>query len=288
MKKSVSLFAQAKTNNEKITMVTAYDYTSARLVDLAGVDVILVGDSLGNVMLGYSNVLPVTVNDMIHHGKAVVKGTQDAFVIVDMPFMSYQVSVQQAIENAGKIIKETDANAIKLEGGKSVTPQVEAIVKAGIPVVGHLGLTPQSFNTLGGYKVQGKQTKAAMELLNDAIALQQAGACAIVLECVPSKLAQLITQTLDVATIGIGAGTGCDGQVLVFQDMLGLNLNHTPKFVKKYASLAQDIQDAIGGYCQEVKDQSFPSAPYEFAIKDEIIEQVREFIFSKESDDDSN
>lgn len=288
MKKTVSLFGEAKSKNEKITMVTAYDYTSARLVDLSGVDVILVGDSLGNVMLGYQNVLPVTISDMIHHGKAVVKGAHEAFVVIDMPFMSYQISPEQALENAGKIIKETNGNAIKLEGGKNVCPQVKAIVNAGIPVIGHLGLTPQSFNALGGYKVQGKQVQAATNLVNDALALQAAGVCAIVLECVPSKLAGLITQVVDVATIGIGAGSDCDGQVLVFQDLLGLNLNHTPKFVKKYANLAQDVQDALGNYCQDVRNQEFPSAPYEYAIKDEIIEELRMIIEKKELDNDSN
>ena len=268
-------------------MVTAYDYTSARLADLAGVDVILVGDSLGNVMLGYESVLPVTVTDMIHHGKAVVKGCQEAFVVIDMPFMSYQVSPQQALENAGKIIKETGGNAIKLEGGKNVREQVRAIVNAGIPVIGHLGLTPQSFNALGGYKVQGRQAQAAIALIEDALALQEAGVRAIVLECVPSALAKMVTDSLDVATIGIGAGSDCDGQVLVFQDLLGLNLDHTPKFVKKYANLAQDVQDALKTYCREVKDQSFPSAPYEFAIKDEVIAKIKEHLDSKEKNNDN-
>lgn len=281
MKKTVSLFAQAKSDQKKITMVTAYDYTSARIVDRAGVDVVLVGDSLANVMLGYSNVLPVTLTEMIHHGKAVVKGCQDAFVIIDMPFMSYQISPQQALENAGRIIKETDGNAIKLEGGRAVCAQVKAIVTAGIPVVGHLGLTPQSINTLSGYKVQGRQTQAALDLIADALALQEAGVCAIVLECVPSKLARMITDILTVATIGIGAGSDCDGQVLVFQDLLGLNLDHTPKFVKKYANLAQDIQMAINDYCQEVKSKKFPEGPYEFVIKDEIIAEIQNILTAK-------
>ena len=220
-----------------VSMLTAYDYNTARTIDEAGVDMILVGDSLGNVMLGYENTLAVTVDDMIHHGKAVCRGAKEAFVVIDMPFMSYQPSVEEAVRNAGRIMKETGCHAVKLEGGREYADRIKAIVEAGIPVVAHIGLTPQSVNALGGYKVQGKSLQQAHKLIVDAKAVEQAGAFAITLECVPAELATLITERSKALTIGIGAGNGCDGQVLVYQDMLGFTDGFTPKFVKKYADV---------------------------------------------------
>ena len=223
MKKTVSTFQDAKKNGEKVTMLTAYDYSTAKLIDEAGIDSILVGDSLGNVILGYEDTISVTMEDMIHHGAAVARGAKNALIVIDMPFMSYQASVYDAVVNAGRLMKEGRANAVKLEGGAGVCPQIKAITDSGIPVVAHLGLTPQSVNAFGGYKVQGKSGEAAAKLLEDALAVQEAGAFAVVLECVPAKLATLITEKLDIITIGIGAGNGCDGQVLVYQDMLGMS-----------------------------------------------------------------
>ncbi|HBN38170.1 MAG TPA: 3-methyl-2-oxobutanoate hydroxymethyltransferase, partial [Ruminococcaceae bacterium] len=222
MKNTVLTFAKAKEEKTKISMLTAYDYSTAKLMNDAGINSILVGDSLGNVVLGYENTVSVTMGDMIHHTKAVSRGAKDALVIADMPFMSYQTSVYDAVVNAGRLLKEGGANAVKLEGGKEVCPQIKAIVDAGIPVCAHIGLTPQSVNALGGNRVQGKTELAAKKLLEDALAVQEAGAFAVVIEAVPEKLASLITSRLDIVTIGIGAGNGCDGQVLVYQDMLGM------------------------------------------------------------------
>ncbi len=274
MKNSITTFQKAKQEHTKISMLTAYDYSMAKLMDEAGVDSILVGDSLGNVILGYENTLAVTMEDMIHHGKAVVRGVKKAFVIIDMPFMSYQTSVYDAVTNAGRIIKQTGASAVKLEGGANMCPQIRAITEASIPVMGHLGLTPQAINALGGFKVQGKSEEAAKKLLEDAKAVEAAGAFALVLECIPSKLAALVTNALTIPTIGIGAGPGCDGQVLVFQDMLGMFSDFTPKFVKQYANLGDSMKAAFQSYCQEIQNGVFPGPEHEYAIADEILEKL--------------
>ena len=275
MKNTVLTLQQAKDENKKITMLTAYDYSTARLIDEAGVNMILVGDSLGNVMLGYEDTVSVTMEDMIHHGAAVARGAKNAMVVVDMPFMSYQTSVYDALTNAGRLMKEARANAVKLEGGVDVCPQIKAIVSAGIPVVAHIGLTPQSVNAFGGHKVQGKNEVAAKKLLEDALAVEAAGAFAVVIEGVPAKLAELITQRLSVPTIGIGAGAACDGQVLVYQDMLGMYADFTPKFVKKFANVGEVMKAAFARYIEEVGSGAFPSEEHCYAIDSEIIEKLR-------------
>lgn len=274
MKNTVLTFAKAKEEKTKISMLTAYDYSTAKLMNDAGINSILVGDSLGNVVLGYENTVSVTMEDMIHHTKAVSRGAKDALVIADMPFMSYQTSVYDAVVNAGRLLKEGGANAVKLEGGKEVCPQIKAIVDAGIPVCAHIGLTPQSVNALGGNRVQGKTELAAKKLLEDAIAVQEAGAFAVVIEAVPEKLASLITCRLDIVTIGIGAGNGCDGQVLVYQDMLGMFSDFTPKFVKRYANIGEMMTSAFKQYDEDVKNSSFPSEEHTYKIDDEIIEKL--------------
>ena len=258
-----------------ISMLTAYDYNTARNIDEAGIDMILVGDSLGNVMLGYENTLAVTVEDMIHHGKAVVRGAKEAFVVVDMPFMSYQASVEDAVRNAGRIMKETNCQAVKLEGGVEYADRIKAIVEAGIPVVAHIGLTPQSVNAMGGYKVQGKSLKQARKLLADAKAVEEAGAFAITLEGVPEALARMITERSDALTIGIGASSACDGQVLVYQDMLGFSNGFIPKFVKKYADLHSIMVDAFKQYKQECENRTFPSEAQTYGISEEVLEQLK-------------
>ncbi len=274
MKKTVGTFQNAKKNGEKVTMLTAYDYSTAKLVDEAGIDSILVGDSLGNVILGYEDTISVTMEDMIHHGAAVARGAKDALIVIDMPFMSYQASVYDAVVNAGRLMKEGRANAVKLEGGASVCPQIRAITESGIPVVAHLGLTPQSVNAFGGYKVQGKSETAAAKLLEDALAVQEAGAFAVVLECVPAKLAALITERLDITTIGIGAGSGCDGQVLVYQDMLGMFTDYVPKFVKQFARVGDIMKQAFADYKREVSEGTFPAPEHSYKIEDEVIEKL--------------
>lgn len=274
MKKTVSTLQQAKENGQKITMLTAYDYSTAKLMDEAGIDMILVGDSLGNVILGYEDTISVTMEDMIHHGAAVSRGVKETMVVVDMPFMSYQVSVEEAVKNAGRLMKEGRANAVKLEGGKSICPQIKAITQAGIPVVAHLGLTPQSINALGGYKVQGKSEDAAKKLLEDALAVQEAGAFALVLECVPTKLASLITKKLTIPTIGIGAGNECDGQVLVYQDMLGMFSDYVPKFVKQFAQVGEIMKKAFTDYKEEVASGAFPAEKNSYKIDDEVIDKL--------------
>lgn len=274
MKKTVLTFAEAKEQGEKLTMLTAYDYSTAKLIDGAGIDAILVGDSLGNVMLGYEDTLSVTVEDMIHHGAAVSRGTKEALVVIDMPFMSYQTSVYDAVVNAGRLMKEGRAGAVKLEGGKEVCPQIKAITDAGIPVMAHLGLTPQSINAFGGFKVQGKTEAAAKKLIEDALAVQEAGAFALTLECVPDKLARLITNKLDIPTIGIGAGNGCDGQVLVYADMLGMFSDFTPKFVRRFAETGQVMTDAFKAYIAAVKDGSYPEEKHTYKIDDDVIEKL--------------
>ena len=261
---------------QPVSMLTAYDYNTARTIDEAGIDMILVGDSLGNVMLGYENTLAVTVDDMIHHGKAVCRGAKQAFVVIDMPFMSYQASVEEAVRNAGRIMKETNCQAVKLEGGVEYADRIKAIVQAGIPVVAHIGLTPQSFNALGGYKVQGKSLEQAQKLIQDAEAVAEAGAFAITLECVPAPLAKLITEQTDALTIGIGAGNGCDGQVLVYQDMLGYTGGFVPKFVKQYADLHSVMLEAFKQYKEECASRSFPEASQTYAISDEVMQALFE------------
>ena len=273
MKKTTTYFLEQK-GVRRISMLTAYDYPTAQTMAEAGVDMILVGDSLGNVILGYENTLAVTVDDMIHHGKAVCRGAQDAFVVIDMPFMSYQGSVYDALMNAGRIMKETNCQAVKMEGGAEYADRIKAMVQAGIPVVAHIGLTPQSFNTLGGYKVQGKTAAVAQKLIADAKAVCEAGAFAITLECVPEQLAKIVTESVPAITIGIGAGRYCDGQVLVYQDMLGYTAGRTPKFVKKYADVHDVMLNAFRQYKEDVEAQAFPSQEHTFAIDDEVLEKL--------------
>ena len=274
MKNSVLTFQKAKEEGRKISMLTAYDYPTARLIDEAGVNSVLVGDSLGNAILGYKDTLSVTMADMIHHGAAVARGIQNSLLVIDMPFMSYQTSVYDAVVNAGRLVKEAGANAVKLEGGASVCPQIKAIVEAGIPVVAHLGLTPQSVNVLGGFKAQGKDEKTARKLIDDAKAVEAAGAFALVLECVPSKLSKLVTQSLRIPTIGIGSGNSCDGQVLVSLDMLGVFAGASPKFVKRYTKIGELMKETFAAYHKEVQSGEFPSSEHEFAISDELIEKL--------------
>lgn len=273
-KNSAVTFKNAKKNGERLAMLTAYDYSTAKLMDETGINGILVGDSLGNVILGYEDTISVTMEDMIHHGAAVARGTKNALVVIDMPFMSYQTSVYDALVNAGRLMKEGRAGAVKLEGGKNICPQIEAITKAGIPVMGHLGLTPQAINAFGGFKVQGKTQEAAEQLLEDALAVEKAGAFALVLECVPRKLADIITEKLTIPTIGIGAGNGCDGQILVYQDLLGMFSDFTPKFVKKYANVGEIMKDAFSAYVEDVKQGAFPEKKHEYDIADEVIEKL--------------
>ena len=274
MKNTVVTFQQMKEKGEKISMLTAYDYSTAKLEDEAGVNSILVGDSLGNVILGYEDTISVTVDDMIHHGRAVARGAQNALVIIDMPFMSYQTSVYDAVVNAGRLMKEGHAGAVKLEGGRKVCPQIKAIVEAGIPVCAHLGLTPQSIHAFGGFKVQGKTEAAARELLEDAMAVQEAGAFAVVLEGIPKKLADLVTEKLSIPTIGIGAGNGCDEQVLVYQDLLGMFSDFTPKFVKRYANIGEIMKEAFTQYFEEIRSGAFPGEEHEYKIDDDIIDKL--------------
>lgn len=257
-----------------ISMLTAYDYNTARTIDEAGIDMILVGDSLGNVMLGYENTLAVTVEDMIHHGKAVVRGAKEAMVVIDMPFMSYHASIEDAVRNAGRIVKETNCQAVKIEGGVEYADRIKAIVDAGIPVVAHIGLTPQWVNAFGGYKVQGKSLERARKLLADAKAVEEAGAFAITLECVPEALAKIITERTKALTIGIGASRHCDGQVLVYQDMLGYTDGKTAKFVKKYADLHSIMLEAFKQYKTECEQRTFPGEGLTYAISDEVIEAL--------------
>lgn len=273
MKKTIFELVDRK-GVQPISMLTAYDYHTACAIDEAGIDMILVGDSLGNVMLGYENTLAVTVEDMIHHGRAVCRGAKEAFVVVDMPFMSYQTSVRDAVANAGRIVKETNCQAVKLEGGAEYANRIRAIVTAGIPVVAHIGLTPQSVNALGGYKVQGKTAVAAQKLLDDARDVAEAGAFAITLECVPEAIATLITREVPALTIGIGAGNGCDGQVLVYQDMLGYTGGFTPKFVRKYANLHEVMLDAFRQYKADVESRAFPAKEHTYGVSEEVLDKL--------------
>ncbi|MGN0508854.1 MAG: 3-methyl-2-oxobutanoate hydroxymethyltransferase [Ruminococcus sp.] len=274
MKNTSVTFKESKKNGEKLTMLTAYDYTTAKLLDESGVDSILVGDSLGMVVLGYDDTLSVTMEDMIHHSSAVARGAKNALVITDMPFMSYQTSVYDAVVNAGRLVKEGKAQAVKLEGGIEFCEHIKAIVKASIPVCAHIGLTPQSINAFGGFKVQGKGKEEAQKLLDEARAVEEAGAFAVVLECVPAKLAKKISESISIPTIGIGAGAGCDGQVLVYQDMLAMYSDFKPKFVKQYAQIGSVMKDAFKQYISEVKSGAFPSEEHTFKIDDDIIENL--------------
>lgn len=271
---TVKSFLKAKQNGHKISMLTAYDYTTARLLDDGGVDTILVGDSLGMVILGYTTTLEVTMEDMLHHTKAVSRGVKSALVIGDMPFLSYHISIEDTIRNAGRFIKEAGAHAVKLEGGVEVADKVKALVAAQIPVVGHIGLTPQSVNMMGGFKVQGKSTEQAQKLIEDALALEEAGVFGIVLECIPEQLAKIISEKLTIPTIGIGAGKYCDGQVLVIQDVLGMYQELQPKFAKKYKETGKDIIEATQKYIKEIQDGIFPAKEHTFSIKDEVLEKL--------------
>ena len=263
-----------KEKNEPIVMVTAYDYPTAKLVDEVGVELILVGDSLGMVVLGYDTTIPVTIEEMIHHGKAVVRGTKNAFVIVDMPFLTYHLGIEKAVYHAGRIFQETGAKAVKLEGGKELVPVIQAIIQAGIPVMGHIGLTPQSVHQLGGFKVQGKSKETAIKLMDDAKALEEAGVFGIVLEAIPDDLAEMISNRVTVPTIGIGAGNACDGQVLVFHDMIQYGVNRSPKFVKVYDHVGDIVKRSITRYSEEVKARSFPSKEHSFSMDEYILEQL--------------
>lgn len=274
MKNTAATFAAAKAKGEKLSMLTAYDYSTAMLEDESGINGILVGDSLGNVVLGYEDTVSVTMEDMIHHGAAVARGAKNALVVVDMPFMSYEVTVEEAVRNAGRLMKEGRAGAVKLEGGVRVAEQIRAIVKAGIPVMGHIGLTPQSINVFGGFKVQGKSEEAARALLADAKAVEEAGAFAVVIEAVPAALAQMITDAVSIPTIGIGAGAGCDGQILVYQDMLGMFSDFTPKFVKRYANVGEVMREAFANYAAEVASGAFPTEEHTYKIKDDVLEKL--------------
>lgn len=274
MKNTVTTLQEQKNNGEKITMITCYDYSSAKIMEEAGINTILVGDSLGNVMLGYEDTLQVTMEDMIHHCAAVSRGIKDTFLVCDMPFMSYQAGVHDAVVNAGRLVKEGRANMVKLEGGVEVCPQIEAIVKASIPVCAHIGLTPQSINAFGGYKVQGKTEAAAKKLIEDAFAVEKAGASMVVLEGVPAKLAKMVTEKLSIPTIGIGAGKDTDGQVLVMQDMLGMFNDFVPKFVKQFGNMGDVMKEAFENYDKEVQDGTFPGDEHTYDIDDVIIEKL--------------
>ncbi|MCI8993447.1 MAG: 3-methyl-2-oxobutanoate hydroxymethyltransferase [Eubacterium sp.] len=274
MKNTVKTLLEQKKQGDKITMLTCYDYSMAKLMDEAGINTLLIGDSLGQVVLGYEDTLSVTMEDMIHHTRAVARGAKNALVIADMPFMSYQTSVYDAVVNAGRLVKEGRAQMVKLEGGATVCEQIRAIVDASIPVCAHLGLTPQSVNAFGGFKVQGKSEEAAQQIIDDAKKVEEAGASLLVLECVPAGLAKIITEKLEIPTIGIGAGNGCDGQVLVYQDMLGMFTDFTPKFVRKFADLGSEMKKAFTAYSEAVKDGSFPSAEHTYKISDDILDKL--------------
>ncbi|HCW03231.1 MAG TPA: 3-methyl-2-oxobutanoate hydroxymethyltransferase [Clostridium sp.] len=274
MKNTTISFQNTKDAGDKITMLTAYDYSMAKLMDECEIDAILVGDSLIMVCLGYENTLSVTMEDMIHHTSAVTRAAKKALVVSDLPFMSYQTSVYDAVYNAGRLVKEANAQAVKIEGGLEIVEQVKAIVNASIPVMGHIGLTPQSINAFGGFKVQGKTEAAAKKLIEDALAIEAAGAFAITLECVPAKLAQLISSKLTIPTIGIGAGKGCDGQILVYQDMMGIFDDFKPRFVKQYNQIGDLMKSSIKTYISEVKEGIFPGQEHQFTIDDSIIEKL--------------
>lgn len=275
MRVSINQIKAMKQKGEKIVMLTAYDYSTARLVDEAGIPLILVGDSLGMVILGYDSTIPVTIKEMLHHTRAVVRGTQKALVAGDMPFMTYHLSVEQAMRNAGRFLQEAGCQAVKLEGGVTIAEKIKAIVDCGIPVMGHIGLTPQSINQLGGFKIQGKTPEAAQKLLDDARAVEQAGAFAVVLETVPAPLATLISQKIGIPTIGIGAGTGCDGQVQVINDILGSFADFVPKHAKQYVKLTDIISKAVTEYYHEVKDGKFPTEAQSFPMDESVLKGLK-------------
>ena len=268
-----------KVRGEKIPMMTAYDYTSAKLLEQAGIPLMLVGDSLGMVVLGYDSTIPVTMDDMLHHIKTVVRGTEKAHIVGDLPFMSYHADVSEAIRNAGRILKEGGAQSVNLEGGQEMAETVNRIVKSGIPVMGHVGLTPQSVHQLSGYRVQGKSINDAIRLMEDTRALEEAGAYAVVLECVPAALSQMITDRLSIPTIGIGAGAGCDGQVQVFHDFLGLFTDFLPKHARRYANLAETIQDATAQYISDVHQGEFPTAKESYKMSQSVLDQLAGEVF---------
>lgn len=263
-----------KEENQKITMLTAYDYPTAKLLDEAQVDSILVGDSLGMVVLGYEDTTQVTMEDMLHHVKAVTRGVKNALVVADMPFLSYHLGVEKAVYNAGRFIQEAKAQAVKLEGGREVVEEIKAIIKAGIPVMGHIGLTPQSIHNLGGYYVQGKTDEQAKKLIEDAKILEDAGVFAIVLELVPAEIASIISKQISIPTIGIGAGVGCDGQVLVTHDMIGLFQGNIAKFVKQYCEVGKSIKEAVINYNKDVKAGIFPSEEHSFHFQSDSIKKL--------------
>jgi len=271
---TTAVLKEKKQKGEKITMLTAYDYATAMLLDQAGIDVALVGDSVGNVILGFENTLAVTMDDMVHHTKAVVRGVKNTMVVGDMPFLSYHISIPESVRNAGRLIQEGGAQAVKLEGGRERVDVIKAILDAEIPVMGHIGLTPQSVHQFGGFKVQGRDLETAKRLIEDAKALERAGVFSIVLEGVPAALAKIITEEVTIPTIGIGAGPHCDGQVLVINDMLGLTQGHVPKFVKKFANLHPLMLEGIKAYIDEVKAGTFPAEEHCYSIDDEIIEKL--------------
>jgi len=264
-------FREMKQKKEKISMITAYDFPTAQLVDEAGVEFILVGDSLGMVVLGYKDTLAVTLDDMIHHGKAVVRGSEKAFVVIDMPFLTYEINSDEALRNAGRIIQETGAQGVKLEGGLEIIEAVRKIVQAGIPVIGHLGLTPQSAGQLGGFKVQGKDPTVAKKMIEDSLALEEAGAFSLVLECIPWQLAEVITEKLSIPVIGIGAGKQCDGQVLVYHDVMGLYTGKRPKFVKQYADARSEMVRGVEAYVSEIRQGVFPEDKHIFSMSEEAL-----------------
>lgn len=274
MKNTVLTFKQAKAEGKKLSMLTAYDYSMAKIIDESGVNGILIGDSLGMVVKGEEDTLAVTMEEVIYHTKAVKRGTKNALVVSDMPFLSYQASIEQAVLNAGRLVKEGGASAVKLEGGANVAAQVKAIVDAQIPVMGHIGLTPQSVNAFGGFKVQGKSEEAAKKLIEDAVLLEQAGAFSIVLEGIPEKVAEIITSSVSIPTIGIGAGKYCDGQILVYQDMLGMFSDFVPKFVKQYANLGTIMREAISSYVNEVEEGAFPEEKHTFKIDESELKKL--------------
>lgn len=274
MKNTVMTFRQAKAEGKKLSMLTAYDYSMAKIIDESGVNGILIGDSLGMVVKGEEDTLSVTIEEVIYHTKAVKRGAKNALIVSDMPFLSYHVSIEQAVLNAGRLVKEGGATAVKLEGGANVAAQVKAIVDAQIPVMGHIGLTPQSVNAFGGFKVQGKSEAAAKQLIEDAVLLEKSGAFAIVLEGIPEKVAELITKAVSIPTIGIGAGKHCDGQILVYQDMLGMFSDFVPKFVKQYAALGTIMKEAIGSYVNEVQEGVFPEEKHTFKIDETELKKL--------------
>jgi len=270
---TVNTLKEMKEKKERITMLTAYDYLTAKILDECGVEVLLVGDSLGMVVLGYENTLPVSFEDVLYHTKAVARGAKRAMVVADMPFLTYQVNREEALRNAGRYLKEGGAQGVKMEGGVEMAETIEKVVKTGIPVMGHIGLTPQSVHQLGGFKVQGSDLEKAKKLIEDAKALNEAGVFSIVLECVPFQLAQKITEIVSVPTIGIGAGPHCDGQVLVIHDLLGFS-DRVPKFVKKYASFKDEMEKAVENYVAEVKEGKFPQPEHSYSLKEEVLKAI--------------